>query len=156
VRFVIPHRFFTVGLMLLSAMLTSCSVVDDITVENAWVPEAPPTVSALAGYLDITNHFSDTVILTGAESPFFDQVALHRTVVDSETDFARMIEQSAISIDAGRTHKLEPGGYHLMLLTPRQLINTETQIPIILKFENGFQKTVNFKVRPFRLHLEAD
>jgi copper(I)-binding protein len=156
VRFVISNRFFSVGLILLSVMLTSCSVQDDIAVDNAWIPEAPPSVSALAGYLDITNHFSKTMILSGAKSPFFNEVILHQTVVDSETDFARMIEQSTVSIEAGQTLKLNPGGYHLMLLNPRQMINTEKLIPIILLFENGYQKMVDFKVRPFRLHLEAD
>ena len=155
-RFVFFSRLFSVGLILFSVMLMSCSVQDDIAVDNAWVPEAPSTVSALAGYMDITNHFSGTMVLSGAESPFFNQVVLHQTVIDSETDFARMIEQPSISIEAGQTLKFEPGGYHLMLLTPLKLIDTETVIPITLLFENGFQKAVDFTVRPFRLHLEPD
>jgi len=156
VRFIIFRRFHSVGLLVLSVMLVSCSMEEEIIVDNAWVPEAPPTVSALAGYLDITNHFTNNMTLAGAESPYFEQIVLHRTVVDSETDYARMIEQSTISIEAGQTFKLKPGGYHLMLLTPRQAINTENMIPVSLLFENGYQKTVDFEVRPFRLQLESN
>lgn len=155
-RFVISSRLFSVGLILSSVLLMSCSLQDEVSVENAWIPEAPPSVSAQAGYLDITNHFATTMVLSGAESLYYDQVVLHRTVVDSETDFARMIEQSTVTIEAGQTLKLEPGGYHLMLLTPRQAIDTETLIPITLLFESGYQKTVNFEVRPFRLRLEPN
>lgn len=159
-RFVISNRFFSVSLILFlvlfSVLLISCSVQDDIAVENAWIPEAPPSVSAQAGYLDITNYFANTMVLSGAESPFFDQVVLHQTVVDKETDFARMIEQPSISIKAGQTLKLDPGGYHLMLITPRQAMNAGALIPVTLLFENGYQKKVDFEVRPFRLHLESN
>lgn len=158
-RFVIPNRFFSVGLflflVLFSVLLISCSVQDEIAVDNAWIPEAPPSVSAQAGYLDIANHFSNTMVLSGAESPFFDHIVLHKTVVDKETDFARMIEQPSISIKAGQTLKLEPGGYHLMLITPRQGMSSGALVPITLLFENGYQKRVDFEVKPFRLHLES-
>lgn len=155
-RFVISSRLFSVGLISSCVLLMSCSLQDEVSVANAWIPEAPASVAAQAGYLDISNHFASTMVLSGAESLYYDQVVLHQTVVDSETDFARMIEQSTISIEAGQTLKLEPGGYHLMLLTPRQTINTETLVPITLLFENGYQKKVDFEVRPFRLHLERD
>lgn len=155
-QFVNSIRLISIGLILFSVVLMSCSQQDEIVVENAWIPEAPPTVSAQAGYLELTNHFTSTMILSGAESPYFDQIVLHRTVVDSETDFARMIEQSTISIEPAQTLKLTPGGYHLMLLSPRQAMNTETLIPVSLLFENGYQKKVNFEVRPFRLHLESN
>ncbi len=155
-RFVIIDRFISAGLILFSTMLMSCSVQDDIAIDNAWIPEAPPTVSALAGYLDMTNNFADTMVLSGAKSPFFEQIVLHRTIVDSDTDFARMVEQSTITIEPGETQKIAPGGYHLMLLYPLKAINPETPIPVTLLFENGFQKKVDFEIRPFRLQLESD
>ena len=154
--FIKTSRLASVGLIMFSIIITSCAVHDDISVDNAWIPEAPPTVSALAGYLDVTNGFSSEMILIGAKSPFFEQIVLHQTVVDDETDYARMIEQEQIVIAARSTQRLKPGSYHLMLLKPLQAIKADSLIPVILIFKNGYQKQVEFEIRPFRLQLGGD
>ena len=155
-RFTIFKLSVIFGLLAASVLLISCTRQDEVTLENAWIPEAPPSVSALAGYLDISNHFSHAMVLVGAESPYFKQILLHRTVVDNKTDFARMVEQLKIQIPPGQLQKFEPGGYHLMLLGPLKTIEKDKPVPIKLLFADGYQAQVDFKVKPFRLQLETD
>jgi copper(I)-binding protein len=134
----------------------ACSDQGDIVVEKAWIPEAPPTVSSLAGYLKINNNLPHSIILSGAESPSFEQIRLHQTVIDKETDYARMIEQGPITIRSGESFSFRPGGYHLMLLNPLQSVNSETTIPVSLIFENEYRVESSFEIRPFKLKLESD
>ncbi|MGM0594868.1 MAG: copper chaperone PCu(A)C, partial [Pseudomonadota bacterium] len=51
-----------------------------VSAEEAWIREAPPGVSAMAGYLTLHNHGKQPRTLSAAHSPAFDSVMLHRTV----------------------------------------------------------------------------
>jgi copper(I)-binding protein len=142
--------------MILMSLLSACSYQEDIAVENAWIPEAPPTVSALAGYLTISNNLSEDIVLVGAQSPYFEEVVFHQTIVDQDTDYARMVEHGPISIRSGESFDFSPGGYHLMLINPLQAVNTESAIPVLLLLANNSRVKVSFEIRPYRLKLEED
>ena len=122
--------------------------------EDAWIPEAPPTVKALAGYMAIENNLDDELVLSGAESPVFENIELHRTIVDEDTGYARMVKQPQLKIAAGQRFEFKPGGYHLMLLNPSQGFAVNQSIPVNLSFTNGQHLEVSFTIRQFVLELE--
>lgn len=149
--------FMLVRYVLFSAplfLLIACSPQQGISVENAWIPEPPPTVQGLAGYMEVENHFSHERVLIGAESPVFQSIQIHRTVVDEQLDLARMVRQSQVVIAAGQILRFEPGGFHLMLLNPSQRLEPGQTIPVILHFANGSQHKVNFIIRKYEFKLE--
>ena len=137
---------------MLAGGLTGCSK-EELTISNPWVPEAPPRVAALAGYMTIENGFGESRTLLGASGAHFERVEIHRTVYEKDTGLARMIPMDRISIAPGERVLFEPGGYHLMLVGPKKALQDGEIVPLILIFEDGSRPRVEFEVRRDRLRL---
>ncbi len=114
-------------------------------IDNAWIREAPPVVKVLAGFMSISNPADKTVVLTGAESPLFEKIELHRSIL--ENGMARMERQKQVEIPAGGKLEFSPGGLHLMLVNPKQPLKAGDTVEIIVKFERGRSSPVVFTVR---------
>ncbi len=93
--------------------LNQASADENITVQNAWIREAPPTIKIMAGYLEIENLSDITLTLVSAESVEFERIEFHLS--QTENGIARMQQQNEIMISPKTTFSFEPGGYHLML-----------------------------------------
>ncbi len=132
------HKIF---LLLFITVLAACndSPKDAFTFEGAWVREAPPNATAMAGYVTIKNNTAHDRILTSAKSNQFNVVEIHRTVVVDGV--ARMRRQKDLPIPAGGSLVLEPGSYHLMLLTPKGSFKAEDEITVTV----GLQLDDNIK-----------
>ena len=116
-----------------------------ITVEDAWVRAAPPSMPMTAGYLTLQNATRDDVALTGVESAQFARVELHRsTLVDG---VARMEAVESAVIPARGELVLEPGGLHLMLMEPQQSLTAGADVVLTLSFDNGWTVEVDVPVR---------
>ncbi|MCW8982593.1 MAG: copper chaperone PCu(A)C [Gammaproteobacteria bacterium] len=133
-------------LLLLSAtLLFSASLfAADIVVKGAWVREAPPMAKALGGYMVLKNLGNKERRLVSASAHQFDEVMLHRTVV--EGDIARMVHQHEVVIPAGGRIEFKAGDYHLMLMRPEKRFVAGDQIKVTLKFKNGEETVVAYKV----------
>lgn len=118
---------------------------DLLTVEDAWIREAPPGVSALAGYMTLHNHSDEARILVDASCIAFASVMLHRTVMEGE--MAKMIHQKRITIPAGESLTFKPSDYHLMLVKPKHPIKAGDKVDITLSFLNAENITVTHEVR---------
>ncbi len=114
-------------------------------IDNAWIREAPPVVKVLAGFMSISNPADKTVVLTSAESPLFEKIELHRSIL--ENGMARMERQKQVEIPAGGKLELSPGGLHLMLVNPKQPLKAGDTVEIIVKFEQRKSSPVVFTVR---------
>jgi len=118
---------------------------DDLLVRDAWIREAPPNASVLAGYLTLVNPGSDPRRLTGVESGQFDSVEMHRTI--HEDGMAKMAPQPYLDLPPGGTVELVPGGYHLMLMMPSRRFVEGDVVSLDLIFQGGGRMTVPFEVR---------
>ena len=116
-----------------------------LMVDNAWIREAPPGATALAGYLTIMNHADKPRVLVGASSSAFGMVMLHRTVM--EGGMAKMVHQQMIEIPANGSLTFEPNSYHLMLMKPKQQLKAGDKVDITLEFKNGDTMVVTHEVR---------
>lgn len=110
------HRLLLITLVLL---LTACGRSDYqlFSIDNGWVREAPPNAGAMAGYVTINNNTEESRILTCASSKQFNAVEIHQTIV--ENGVAKMRRQENLPIPANGSLVLEPGSYHLMLMSPK-------------------------------------
>lgn len=116
-----------------------------LTVDDAWVREAPPTAQVLAAYMQITNPADQPRTITGAASACCERVEIHRTeIVDG---MARMIPQPELAVDAGATLLLEPGGLHLMLIAPKEPLTQGDHVVIELQLDGGETQEVHAEVR---------
>lgn len=129
---------------LITATPTAWAAADQISIETPWIRSAPPTATVLAGYMTIRNHSDTAIILTSATSPAFKTVQLHRTIL--RDGMMHMDQVKTVTIGAGKSLKLEPNSYHLMLNSPNQTIKTGNTIPLTLHF-NGTAKQVTLIVQ---------
>lgn len=115
-----------------------------INVSHGWVKEAPPSAKVLAGYMDLQNQSPQAQTLLGARSADFKSVMLHQTV--SKGGIAHMNHTPRIEIKAGSMLQLTPGGYHLMLMSPKKVLRQGDQVEVLLEFQGGLVVPVKLKV----------
>lgn len=115
------------------------------TTENGWVPEAPPGVDVMGGYVAIVNKGTRTLTLKKAESPLFAEVQMH--TVRKEDGRVRMEPISVVAIPAGATYRFAPGGDHLMLMKPKQKLKVGDNVPMTFDFGQDGRLTFTLPVK---------
>jgi copper(I)-binding protein len=121
--------------LLLSALLFLNQAVyagSEIEVTDAWVREAPPSARMLAAFMVIRNTGDQEAVLTGVDSPDFNHVMLHQSIMVDGV--ARMQHQDTIRIPAGGSVSLKPGSFHLMMPAPEARLKAGDQVEFLLHF----------------------
>lgn len=113
---------------------------------NAWIPQAPPGATTMAGYLDLKNTGDEAISVVSAKSDRFGEVSLHRTVI--EDGMARMRPLEDVVVEPGETFTFEPGGNHLMLMDPVSAVAPGDEITIDFELSDGQPLRAAFEVRP--------
>ena len=118
---------------------------EKIYVEQAWVREAPPTSTINAAYLHIENLTDQKLALISAESPDFDKVEIHKTILEEEV--ARMIPVTQVTIPPHETIVLAPTGLHFMLLGRKRPLLVGDEITLVLHFAPSFSHSLTVPVK---------
>lgn len=137
-------RHLLITLLLPAAVLPAYAQAE-LVFSDAWIREAPPAASVLAGYLVISNPTAAAVTVTGVSGADFSSVEIHRTVI--EDGMARMQSAGQLEIPAGGKFTLAPGGYHLMLFNPRRPLTSGDNVKLLLHVRNGACVGVTLPVR---------
>jgi len=116
-----------------------------VSVRDAWIREAPPGMTMMAGYMKMRNNTSRPQFLVAAGSSGFESVMMHRTVVRG--GMAGMAHLSQIELAPNGSLIFAPGGYHLMLMTPKRTLRAGDPVVINLEFRGGLVLPVTFAVR---------
>ena len=139
-------RYSVLVVLILAPNLTSAANDEAaVSVRNAWIREAPPGVSTMAGYMELRNSGSRPEILLAASSSGFESVMIHRTIV--KHGMVGMVHASQIEIVPNTSFIFAPGGYHLMLMIPKQTLRASDPVIINLEFRGGLVIPVAFEVR---------
>ena len=128
------------SIAMLAGGLAACSS-KGLTVYDASIPEAPPRVTALAGYLTIDNGTAQSRTLAGASAEAFERIEIHNTVYDKDTGLARMVRVEEIGIPPRERFVFQPGAYHLMLIHPKRVLKDGDSVPISLVYADGLRLT---------------
>ncbi len=125
------YKFILLAFIIL---LTACQKTEQeiLVIEDAWIREAPPNASMMAGYVTIKNNSEEVITLTSAISKQFHHVEIHRTIV--ENGVAKMRHQKELPIPAGESVKLEPGGYHFMLMHPESAVKADDEVLVTVRY----------------------
>jgi copper(I)-binding protein len=83
--------------------------------------------------------------LVEARSPAAGTVEIHEMAL--QDNVMRMRAVGSIALPAGKTVKLEPGGYHVMLMGLKQPLNTGDTVPLTLVFEGPDKARETVEVR---------
>ena len=116
-----------------------------ISINDAWISEAPPTVSVLAAYAHIHNLSSEAQTLLSVASPDFSKAEIHLSKIVNET--AKMEKQEALNIPANSTLELTPGAYHLMLFDPNKTFKAGDTTTLDFSFADDSFVSVHATVR---------
>ncbi len=116
-----------------------------VSVRDAWVREAPPGVSMMAGYMVLQNKTSRPQALVAASSSVFETVMIHRSV--TKQGMTGMEHTPKIELLPNASLLFAPGGYHLMLLNPKRRLHSGDRVEIVLEFRGGLVVPVAYEVR---------
>ncbi len=136
-----------ISLIFLSLLVSSKAYAEQVTIENSWIREAPPTLKVLAGYLTIHNHGEQDLTLICAQSSKFADVMFHKTSVVEEV--AKMQHVDEIKIPAGESFSLSPGGFHLMLMGRKTPLKAGDEVDLTLTFKEIDDKKIITTVKKF-------
>lgn len=114
-----------------------------VTISHPWMRYIAPGVPA-AGYFTLNNNNDHPVLLSGAMSSACQHLAFHESVVQNGT--ARMNMVQSVTVSAHGAVTFEPGGYHLMCMSPAADIAPGHNVPITLQFRDGSSLSSDFPV----------
>ncbi len=137
-------RHLLTGAMLV--LLTPLAGADGgLSVDDAWVREAPPGAPMLAAYLVIRNTGDTDARLVAVESPDFAHVMLHQT--EMVGGVARMSHEDSLAIPAHGSVRLQPGGHHLMMPAPNTRLQAGDKVTFLLHFADDSCMAITAVVR---------
>lgn len=114
----------------------------ELEVNEARIRLLPGDLPA-AGYFILANTSEADITLTGANSPAFGNVMMHRTV--NQDGVTSMQPVAQIELAAGEQLEFAPGGYHLMLMKRTRALAIGDDIEVTLLFANEPEQRVTFR-----------
>src|SRR5260370_7897065 len=100
----------------------------DLVITQAWSRATPGGAKVGGGYLTIQNKGSAADRLIGGSADVADKVQVHEMATTNGVMTMRPLDKG-LSIEPGKTVKLSPGGYHLMLLDLKSPLKQGDQVP---------------------------
>jgi periplasmic copper chaperone A len=95
----------------LLAFLIACSTNAEVKISDAWVRANAPGQTVGAAYMTFNSPQDSTLVY--AETEIADSVEIHSMTMENGVMKMRMLEE--LTLKAGKSEKLAPGGFHLML-----------------------------------------
>jgi len=133
-----------VGSIALLAATPSARAEGKLSVYDAWIRQAPPGASMMAGYATLKNEGDAPLKVLTVQSDAFRQSSIHETVV--ERGVSKMRELPRIDLAAGATVEMKPGGAHLMLAEPRHPILVGDKVHMVFLLADGTRVETYFDV----------
>jgi len=130
---------------------STSSTSGDVAVQDAWVRELAAGQTTAAAYATVVNGTDHEVTLVGATSPLTDDVTVHETTTGDDGTMSMGEPDGGVTIEAGASFVLEPGGAHVML---DGVDAADVVAPVEVTFvfddgsETGLDVTADAEVRP--------
>lgn len=143
-------RTFVISLFLALTAAHGASAQDiakgDLVISAPWSRATPTGSPVAAGYLAITNKGLSAERLVSFTTDLAEQPEIHEMSNEGGVMKMRPLTKGLV-IPAGATVKLEPGGYHLMLLKLKKPLTAGERYKAVLVFEKAGSVEVEFEVR---------
>jgi periplasmic copper chaperone A len=118
----------------------------DLVITQAWSRATPGGAKIGSGYLTIENKGSAPDRLIGGSADVANKVQVHEMTMNNGVMTMRPLDQG-LTIEPGKTVKLAPGGYHLMLLDLKSPLKRGDKVPVTLEFEKAGKVKLSFDVQ---------
>lgn len=133
-----------IALLIAATPVWAGSACRGLAVSGAWIAEAPPVATVLAGYAVLVNNGNRPLRIDGAGSKDFGAVQIHEMSMDGGV--MRMRELKQIEVPAHGRIELAPGGTHLMLLEPKRALKAGDSAALTLRC-GGARREAKFTVK---------
>lgn len=145
-RTVTGLRTFTLAALAAMSLVAVPSARADgkLGVYDAWIRQAPPGVSMMAGYATLKNEGDAPIKVLTVQSDAFRQSSIHETVV--ERGVSKMRELPRVDLAPGAAVEMKPGGAHLMLSEPRHPILVGDKVHMVFLLADGTRVETYFDV----------
>jgi copper(I)-binding protein len=118
----------------------------DLVISQAWSRATPGGAKVAGGYLTIENKGSTPDRLIGGSADVADKVQVHEMTMNNGVMTMRPVDQG-LTIEAGKTVKLAPGGYHLMMSDLKNPLKRGDKVPVTLEFEKAGKVKLSLDVQ---------
>ncbi len=134
-------KIFTVLLVIVGFVYAK----PEIVIEDPWVRAVPPTAKNTALFMVIKNVGDDPDTLIGVKTDISKMVSIHKTV--NQNGVMKMIHVDKLSVPAGGSVVLKPGGYHIMVMGLKKDIKAGENVKFTLIFEKTGEITIKAPVK---------
>ena len=117
----------------------------DLVITQAWARATPKGAKIGGGYLTIENKGTAPDRLIGGSADVAGSVQVHEMSMDGGVMKMHPLDKG-LAIEPGKTVKLAPGGYHLMMMDLKSPLKKGDKLPITLEFEKAGKVQVSLDV----------
>lgn len=146
-----PFLNFFASISLVLALLTAPAIAEevkagDLVITQAWSRATPGGAKIASGYLTIENKGAAPDRLIGGTGDVAPKVEVHEMATKDGVMTMRPLDKGLV-IEPGKTVKLAPGGYHLMLMDLKGPLKQGDKVPLTLEFEKAGKVKLSLDVQ---------
>jgi copper(I)-binding protein len=148
-------RMFSLALVV-SAVIAACLLapcaraedvkVGDLVITQAWSRATPGGAKTGGGYLTIENKGAASDRLIGGSADVAGKIEVHEMAMNNGVMTMRPLDKG-LTIEPGKTVKLAPGGYHLMMSDLKSPLKQGDKVPVTLEFEKAGKVKLSLDVQ---------
>ena len=127
----------------------------DLVITQAWARATPNGAKIGGGYLTIENKGSAPDRLIGGSTDAAAKLEVHEMAMKDGVMKMRPLDNGVV-IEPGKTVKLAPGGYHLMMFDLKGPLKQGDTVPVTLKFEKAGEVKVSLAVQGIGAQAPGD
>lgn len=117
-----------------------------LVITQAWSRATPSGAKIAGGYLTIENKGTAPDRLVGGSGDIAGKVEVHEMAMNNGVMTMRPLDKG-LTIDPGKTVKLAPGGYHLMIMDLKSPFKQGDKVPVTLEFEKAGKVKLSLDVQ---------
>lgn len=118
-----------------------------VAMENQWANSAETGMAAVFG--TFSNEGERDARIVSGESRIAGRVEVHEVVPDASGAMAMRPKEDGLTVPAGGTRELIPGGDHLMLMDLKEPLQPGADVSLTVVFEDGSTLPVTAQIRDF-------
>jgi copper(I)-binding protein len=118
----------------------------DLVITQAWSRATPGGAKIAGGYLTIENKGSSPDRLMKGTADISGKIEVHEMAMNNGVMTMRELDKG-LAIEPGKTVKLAPGGYHLMLMDLKGALKQGDKVPVTLEFEKAGKVALSLDVQ---------
>ncbi|WP_213740983.1 copper chaperone PCu(A)C [Bradyrhizobium sp. dw_411] len=117
----------------------------DLVISQGWSRATPGGAKIGGGYLTVENKGSAPDRLIHASGDVAGKIEVHEMAMKNGVMTMRPVD-NGLTIEPGKTVKLAPGGFHLMMFDLKNPLKQGDKVPVILEFEKAGKVTLSLDV----------